>query len=878
MRFASILLLLFLSITLNAANKDSKKADAAFANGDYLTAIDWYNVAIESENDASERALYKYRIGESYYRLNRPDRAEKNLSDAIKQGYMPSEAYLMLGDVQLKLGKPDDALSSFEAYRLANPGDPSISVKIASVQFAKENSQNVSLFNLDYLTRINSRQNDFGVSYFNESLIFSTTRTSAIGMDDEEDSPKERDKYEERVVPDKKSKKSYTKSGLNQTTVMHSVGRDGNYNRPIEIAELKKMKDFANDGIMIYDPYSKKAYYTTIDGKKAYIHSLELSNNQWKKSEKIEVQSQGEPIGHPFMTPEGDRIYFTSTMPGGKGKSDIWYISRAGNGWSTPVNAGDINTAGNEVYPFICDGYFFFASDGRIGIGGLDIYASKITGSGFGAPINLGAPFNSPADDYNLVIRVDKKEGMLVSSRNPRSGDDIYRFEGFPSNLKIIGKAYDMNSRMPISNVSLEIFQENKSLGKFVSDQNGDFVIPVRPNVTYRLVATVPGYASSEKTFKSPNELFMRVGKESGVDLDFALQSNASVISGKVYDIQTSAPIVSAVVSLIANGKVEQTVKTDPSGIYKFANLTNSTNYTVRLDPDGYFIEHKGLNVGNTGQKMEYNKANGYDMDFSLQKYDLNKEIIIPNIYFQESKANILTESYAELDRIANLFNQNQHCRILLKGYVDVKVKADIANTLSTHRVNAVRDYLLAKKVNPSQISTRGMGKQNPLVRTPINDDERQLNNRITYTVTRVDAVKELEYLTPKTNSNPVNSGNNRPQTNNNRPQTGNQGNTQNQNTQRPGNTQQNIQQPQQTVDPTQLPYIVQVSSSGALDLNKDDFKKIKTQLGLEVRYIMVSGSYKYYVGGFSTLTEAKDIAQKLESIGIKGAWARSKY
>jgi outer membrane protein OmpA-like peptidoglycan-associated protein/tetratricopeptide (TPR) repeat protein len=888
-----------LSFTLNAANRESKKADKYFAAGDYHNAIDMYKAAWEKEENPSERALYKYRIGISYYRLNDASNAEKNLNDAIKQGYMSADAYLMLGDVQLKLGKMDDAQSSYESYSLANPGDNSVAVKIASVKFAKENQRNLSLFQIVALdNKVNSNKNEFGVSYFNESLIFSSTRNVSSASEEEESEDTGDSKYSDRVVPDKPEKKKYTKEGLAKTSVWMATGSNGNYNRAKEIQELGKMKDFSDDGIMIYNPYSRQAYYTRLEGKKAYIYSMHVVNNKWEKNGKIEVQSQGEPVGHPFITAEGDRIYFTSTMPGGKGKSDIWYISRMGDVWnSTPVNAGDnINTAGNEVYPHISGDYFFFASDGRIGMGGLDIYVSKITGSGFEKPINLGVPFNSTADDYNLNMRLDKTEGLLVSARIPKRGSEIYRFEGFPSNLTIAGSIKDSNTGTPISNVSLELFIENKSLNKVVSDANGDFVIPVLPNTTYRLTTSVPGYSPAEKTFTSPGDLFARLSKENGINLDFNLQGNAAVISGKVYDIQTIAPMENVTVILIADGIVQQTTNVDPSGIYKFSNLASNTDYTVRVDPKGYFWETKNVHVTSSSQRFEYNKANGHDLDFAMQRFDIGKEIIIPNIKFQEDKPNLLTESYKELDRLANVFIQNPHCIIYLRGHVDVSYKSEMAKTLSQYRVNTVKDYLLSKKVNPAQlVSPQGMGRQSPLVRNPVSEEERRMNNRITYTVTRVDAAKELEYSQLKV----ANSGtqfvaqtNTKPPTNTGTASTGT-GATgtnpprQTATTSTPATSQTTAQQPQRTTQsqsPKGIvalndgPYLVQIASSGALDLKSPDFIKITTQLGLEVKYKLIDGKYKYFVGFFATMTEAKDVKEALSKIGIKDSYPRGKY
>jgi outer membrane protein OmpA-like peptidoglycan-associated protein/tetratricopeptide (TPR) repeat protein len=882
------------SYTLNAANKESKKADKYFASGDYYNAISMYEAALERETNPSEKALYKYQIGISYYRLNEVTKAEKNLNDAIKQGYMSADAYLMLGDVQLKLGKLDEAKSSYESYNLASPGDNSIAIKIASVKFAKENQQNLSLFEMEAMSnKINSGKNEFGISYFSESLMFSSTRSVAAEVEEEEEI--NTNKYSDRNIPEKQERKNYTKEGLAKTAVYIATGSGGNYNRAREIPELSKMKDFADDGVTLYSPYSRQAYYTRSEGRRAYICSMHIVNNKWEKNEKIEVQSQGEPIGHPFIAPGGDRIYFTSTMPGGRGKSDIWYISKMGEVWnSVPVNAGDnINTSGNEVYPYVCDGYFFYSSDGRIGMGGLDVYVSKITSSGFEKSINLGVPFNSTGDDYNLVMRLDRNEGMLVSSRNPKRGSDVYRFNGFPSNLTIAGSIRDSNTGASISNVSLELFIENKSLNKMVSDANGDFVLPVLPGTTYRLTASVPGYASAEKTFTSPGDLFARLSKENGINLDFDLQGNAAVISGKVYDIQTLVPLEDATVILIANGIVQQTTPVDPSGIYKFSSLASNTDYTVRVDPKGYFWDNKGVHVTSNSQRFEYNRVNGHDLDFAMQKFDLGKENIIPNIKFQEDKPNILTESYKELDKLANMFVQNPHCIIQLKGYVDVAYKAEMARTLSQYRVNAIKDYLLSKKVNPAQlISPQGMGRQNPLVRNPVSAEERRMNNRVTYTVARIDAAKELEYSRLQV-AHPVSPSvaqtNTRPQTATGTTQQPSP--TRTTQTTAPATTATQPQyaaQPQRTTQPQSSskgfvtlndgPFIVQIASGGTLDLKAPDFIKITTQLGLEVKCKAVDGKYKYFVGFFGTITEAKDVAAALAKIGIKDAWARSKY
>jgi hypothetical protein len=170
------------------------------------------------------------------------------------------------------------------------------------------------------------------------------------------------------------------------------------------------------------------------------------------------------------------------------------------------------------------------------------------------------------------------------------------------------------------------------------------------------------------------------------------------------------------------------------------------------------------------------------------------------------------------------------------------------------------------------------------------------MNNRITYTVTKVDAVKELEYsripasqsvaqTKPQTGTGTTKTGSTQQTTTTTPKQTTTPVQTQPPAQTQPQQvTQTQTQQPAQSqsskgsVVQTDGAYIVQIASGGVLDLKQPGFAKVTTQLGLEVKSKLVDGKYKYFVGFFSTITEAKDIADKLKQIGFKDAWARSKY
>ena len=114
----------------------------------------------------------------------------------------------------------------------------------------------------------------------------------------------------------------------------------------------------------------------------------------------------------PFLSADGKTLYFASDKPGGYGGVDIYYSTREiGGQWTTPVNLGPkVNTSGDDMFPFIADdGTLYFASNGHLGLGGLDVFSTSQVKTGnkitnWIEPENLGYPVNTNADDFNFII------------------------------------------------------------------------------------------------------------------------------------------------------------------------------------------------------------------------------------------------------------------------------------------------------------------------------------------------------------------------------------------------------------------------------------------------------------------------------------------
>ena len=150
-------------------------------------------------------------------------------------------------------------------------------------------------------------------------------------------------------------------------------------------------------------------------------------------------------MGHPCVSADGKFLLFVSDLPGGYGGRDLWYSTyeKKTDSWSLPLNLGpEINTAGNEMFPtFAKNGDLYFASDGIVGLGGLDIFSAKKVGAEFKweNPKNLGFPINSENNDYSLIEYTDKK-GYFTSERKNTNGNydaDIYAYDLPPNTFDL---------------------------------------------------------------------------------------------------------------------------------------------------------------------------------------------------------------------------------------------------------------------------------------------------------------------------------------------------------------------------------------------------------------------------------------------------------
>ena len=352
---------------------------------------------------------------------------------------------------------------------------------------------------------------------------------------------------------------------------------------------------FSNKGkeLWLTENYSAKEHLSSEKKYKLKIVHYKLIDSKWTKQKDFIFNNSNYNVAHPAVSEDGNTIYFSSDKPSGFGGMDIYVSHKTKKGWSTPVNLGaQINTIGNEVFPtLLSDGTIYFSSDGLIGLGGLDLYISKSINDNFLAPVNIGAPLNSAADDFHLINDVKNGCGYLSSNRIKLGlNDDIFKFikseaketlQAKPDTLTNENKV-NVSTKRKItivdksentSVIGVKVFDDKNNVIS-MSDNNGIIFID---SSYHKIKLSKDGYSSKEiifNEFKNDNKFELK--KNEGL-------ANSSWYKIIYYDLDKSdirkdmiKEMNEAVEFLLANPELKITITS-------FTDSRASANYNERL-------------------------------------------------------------------------------------------------------------------------------------------------------------------------------------------------------------------------------------------------------------------------------------------------------
>ncbi len=479
-------------------------ADKKYEKYSYIDAIEIYEKVAEKGHKSAD--LFK-KLGNSYYFNGELDKSAKwykelfSLNEAVEPEYYFRYA---------------QSLKSIEDYENANKYLDLFNKNTTDSrgkEFAKNKNylanieQNSGKYMLEK-TDVNSEYMDYGVSYFGNQIVFTSSRTEGAIYS----------KVHEWT------NQNFTDLYVASLDENNKIGTPENFSKTINTKFNESSPVFTKDGKTMYftrNNYLKKKGKSDDKTTWIKIYKATFSDNEWGNITELPFNNDDYSVGHPSLSPDEKTLYFSSDMPGGYGGADIYKVSINGNNsYGNPENLGPtINTEGRESFPFIShDNILYFASDGHLGLGGLDVFESKMINNMFSKPENLAKPINSPKDDFSFIVN-NKNAGFLSSNRDGGAGfDDIYSFT--VCNQKITGLITDLDTKELLPNSKVTLFDEDMNqLEETTSDENANYSFTIDCNKKYYVRAVKEEYDVTEKSF-TPQ-------KESGItELNIELERN----------------------------------------------------------------------------------------------------------------------------------------------------------------------------------------------------------------------------------------------------------------------------------------------------------------------------------------------------------------
>jgi outer membrane protein OmpA-like peptidoglycan-associated protein/tetratricopeptide (TPR) repeat protein len=342
---------------------------------------------------------------------------------------------------------------------------------------------------------INSRYSDYGSSFLDNKLVFASARdTGGIAK-----------------VKFKWTNRSFTNLYSVELKADGSVGTPERFERKINSKFNESTPVFTKDRTTMY--FTRNNFLNGTKGKDdkritlLKLYKASYVDDKWTDIIELPFNSDQYSVAHPALSVDEKKLYFAADMPGTLGQSDLYSVTINSDGsFGTPENLGAaINTEGRETFPFISgDNELYFASDGRPGLGGLDVFVSTIkSDSTFGEVQNIGAPINTKQDDFGFLLDSKNRTGFFSSNRDGGNGyDDIYRFS---ETRKLVceqvlsGTIVDDETNVVLGNAKVNLLDDQfQIIGEVVTGADGKYNFKVNCGKKYYVRAARQDYETKE--------------------------------------------------------------------------------------------------------------------------------------------------------------------------------------------------------------------------------------------------------------------------------------------------------------------------------------------------------------------------------------------
>lgn len=530
----------------------------------------------------------------------------------------------------------------------------------------------------------------YGQNIYNEEAIskIKIHNEATVNSPDMESSPAFYGDKIGLVVPgksvDKETKEPYFDLNFAFVNLDNSLGEKSAFE--------KRINSDLHEGPMAYDYQKNLLYFTrtlkekrNIKGQEtdtAYLGIMVADLKNAKPSvSKLDIDVNNYTICHPTLSKDGNTMIFSSDKALGNGKMDLYLAYLDGNTWKSVVNLGDqINTSTNEVFPYLLnDTMLIFSSDRSGGIGGLDLYVSKMENGAWTQAQLLPQPLNSSYDELGLIVRENGKSGYFSSNRlGGKGGDDIYRFETtvplFERNPDLLVEAQvtvlDKLTLEPLKNVKITLTPLAIDVNNF----------------------TLSSYNVDILSGKDPGDLLLKLTPKKGKSLPSSTTNEDGITT---FNIKKSQKYL---VTFSSEDHNEITL------IYDFA--TFGKEFNMVLEPQSEEVDNEKTEKVLLSDKVEKTKEN--EVIIPTEKGSV---VVFENIYYEYNSAKIIKGAAKELDVLASVMKTNENINVRLEAHTDSRGSKEYNQQLSINRAEAARKYLTDLGIDEDRISIKGFGE-----------------------------------------------------------------------------------------------------------------------------------------------------------------------
>ncbi|WP_448519470.1 OmpA family protein [Rhodoflexus sp.] len=395
-------------------------------------------------------------------------------------------------------------------------------------------------------------------------------------------------------------------------------------------------------------------------------------------------------------------------LPEGRSVVGVSVSRRIGeNEWEfpRPLNIDDFynQSSFSEYFMAANQQVLLMAVQRRDSYGGRDLYVSFLQESGsWSAPRNLGAQVNTPGSEITPVLAADNRTLYFASNGLSGYGDmDIYMTRRLDDTWQ--NWSAPVNLGPPIN----------------TEDWDASYTIDAKGEYAY-LVSYHNGNKGSADLFR------IKLAQEIRPD-------QVVLASGRVFNAQTNTPLAARIVyTNPVNDLLLGTANANPvTGNYQLT-LPIRQSYGIRATAEGFFSLEERVDLSADSPAVA-----SIVRDLYLVPIEEGQAVRLNNVFFEQSTAVLLAESFAELQRLVGLMRQYPQMEIRIEGHTDIEGNPLLNMQLSKDRVQRIRDYLVAEGIAENRVAIQAFGSTRPLTRSR-DEASKKMNRRVEFRILKV--------------------------------------------------------------------------------------------------------------------------------------------